>query len=201
MLIYIGKVILLFTVSILVIRFMGKAALAQLTPHDLTAIIFLATMAVNPLISEDLGQALIGIIVVTILHIIFSKLALFRWINRILIGHPTILIKHGKIIKSNLDRSHYTLVELLATLRSNGYPDIKDVEYAILEPTGEMSILPMKDVVFVTPRHLNLHVEYQGLPISVIIEGKIQYQNLKMIGKDENWLKSIHRHSRMCVYS
>lgn len=189
MFLYIAKVILLFSVSIVVIRLMGKAALAQLTPHDLTAIIFLATMAANPLLSEDIGRAFIGIVIVAILHVAFSRLALFRWINQLLIGHPTILIKHGKIMKSNLDRSHFSLVELLATLRASGYPDIKDAEYAILEPTGELSILPMKDVVPVTPRHLNLDVEYQGLPISVVIEGKVQHKNLEMIGKDESWLK------------
>lgn len=189
MFLYIGKVILLFSISIFVIRFMGKSALAQLTPHDLTAIIFLATMAVNPLLSEDIGRAFIGIFIVVVLHVILSKLALFRWINRMLIGHPTILVKHGKILKSNLDRTHYSLVELLATLRAAGYPDIKDVEYAILEPTGVISIFPFKDLMSITPRHLNLDVEYQGLPISVVIEGKIQHKNLIMIGKNESWLR------------
>jgi uncharacterized membrane protein YcaP (DUF421 family) len=189
MLFYIGKVILLFILSIVAIRFMGKTALAQLTPHDLTAIIFLATMAVSPIASEKIDQAIVGIIVVTITHVLFAKLALFRLINRFLIGHPTILIKHGKIIKANLGRSRYSLVELLASIRASGYPDVKDVEYAILEPTGEISILPKKDVIPVTPRHLNIHVEYQGLPIAVVIEGKIQEKNLKLIEKNEQWLR------------
>lgn len=58
-----------------------------------------------------------------------------------------------------------------------------------MEPTGEISSVPVKDVVAVTPRHLNLKMEYQGLPISVIVEGKIQRQNLQLIGRDEQWLK------------
>lgn len=74
-------------------------------------------------------------------------------------------------------------------MRSGGYPDIRDVEYAILEPTGEISILPKPDVIAVTPRHLNLQVEYEGLPIAVVIEGKIQQHNLKLINKDERWLR------------
>lgn len=189
MLLYIGKVILLFTISIVVIRFMGKAALAQLTPHDLTAIIFLATLAVNPLLSEKIGRSVAGIIIVMILHILFSRLALFHLLNRLLIGQPTILIKRGKIMKTNLRRSRYSLIELLATLRAGGYPDINDVEYAILEPTSEISIVPMKHASSVTPRDLNLKTEYQGLPISVIVEGKVQHQNLNIIGKDEQWLK------------
>lgn len=188
MLAYIGKVIILFSLSVVVIRFMGKAALAQLTPHDLTAIIFLATLAVSPIASEKISEAVVGIIVISIIHISFSKLTLFRWLNRLFIGHPTILIKHGKLIKANLARSHYSLVELLASIRTAGYPDISDVEYAILEPTGEISILPKKDVIPVTPRHLNIDVQYQGLPIAVIVEGRVQHHNLKLINKDENWL-------------
>ncbi len=188
MLLYLGKVIVLYGLSVVAIRLMGKAALAQLTPHDLTAIVFLATLAVTPIATDKFSEAVAGIVSVTALHILISRLTLFRWFNLLLVGHPTILIKHGKIIKSNLKQSRYSLVELLANLRAAGYPDIQDVEYAILEPTGEISILPRKDVIPVTPRHLNIDIEYQGLPISVIIEGKIQYPNLKLIQKDEQWL-------------
>ena len=189
MLLYIGKVVVLFVLSVVVIRFMGKAAIAQLTPHDLTAIIFLATLAVSPIASDKMEEAVAGIIVVVLVHILFSKLILYRWLNRLLIGQPTILVKHGKISKANLDRSRFSLVELLASIRAAGYPDLHDVEYAILEPTGEISILPKAAVTAVTPRHLNIKTEYQGLPISVVVEGIIQQKNLRLIGKDEHWLK------------
>ncbi|MFY0544980.1 DUF421 domain-containing protein [Brevibacillus sp. H7] len=188
MLVYLGKVIVLYGLSVLAIRLMGKAALAQLTPHDLTAIVFLATLAISPIATDNFGEAVAGIVIVTLIHILITRLTLFRWLNHYLIGHPTLLIKHGKIIKSNLRRSRYSLVELLASIRTAGYPDVQDVEYAILEPTGEISILPRRDVTPVTPRHLDISIEYQGLPISVIIEGKIQHQNLKLIQKDEKWL-------------
>ncbi len=185
---YIGKVVLLFTVSVFVIRFIGKGALAQLTSHDLTAIVFLATMAVNPLLSENLVQVGIAIGVVMVLHIVFSKLALFHWLNQLLIGEPTILIRRGKMIKKHLRSSRYSLVNLLATLRANGYPNPDDIDYAILEPTGEISIVPKKEAAPVTPRHLHLKPEQQGLPIAVIVEGKVQSKNLELIGKDERWL-------------
>jgi uncharacterized membrane protein YcaP (DUF421 family) len=189
MLLYIGKVILLFSVSIVVIRLLGKAALAQLTPHDLTAIIFLASMAVNPILDESVGRVVIGIIIIVLLHILFSKLALFRWLNRLIIGEPTILIKHGKIIKSNLSKSHYSLMELLATLRAGGYPNVQDVEYAILESTGDISVIPKSDKVTLTPRHLGIETEYQGLPLSLVVEGRIMAKNLKLLGKNEEWLE------------
>jgi len=188
MLVYLGKVLLLYGLSVVSIRLMGKAALAQLTPHDLTAIVFLATMAVSPIATDQFSQALAGIVAVSLIHLLTTRLTLFRWFNLLLVGHPTILVKHGKMIKANLKRSRYSLVELLASLRTAGFPDVRDVEYAILEPTGELSIIPRKDVIPVTPRHLNIPIEYQGLPIAVVIEGHIQHQNLKLIHKDEDWL-------------
>lgn len=139
--------------------------------------------------SEDIGKTIVGILAVMILHVIWSRLALFRRLRHLLIGHPTLLVKHGKLIKPNLKSSLYSLTELLATLRSRGYPDVRDVEYAILEPTGDISIIPRNEIRPVTPRHLNLHIGYSGLPLAVIMEGTIIHRNLELVGKDESWLK------------
>lgn len=168
---------------------MGKTALAQLAPHDIAAIIFLVTIAITPITTDKIGQSIIGLIVVAGSHMLLSRLTLVRKLNQWILGEPTILIKQGKLIRANLKQSRYSLVEVLASLRKAGYPYIHDVEYAILEPTGDISILPKKDVVAVTPRHLDLEVDYPGLPLSVIIEGRIQYKNLNLIEKDEEWLR------------
>ncbi|MBO8173369.1 MAG: DUF421 domain-containing protein [Bacillaceae bacterium] len=188
MLLYAGKVILLFVLTIVLIRLMGKSAISQLTPHDLTAIVFVVTLAVTPIVTEQVGRTIAGIMIVAIIHILMSKMTLFRKFNRYILGEPTILIKHGKIIKSNLERSRFSLVELLSNVRAAGYPDIEKIDYALLEPTGEISIIPKKDLAPLTPRHLNLNVEYQGLPLSVVVEGKIQEKNLELIHKDKTWL-------------
>lgn len=189
MLLYIGKVLLFFILTISIIRIMGKAALAQLAAHDIAAIVFLVSIAITPITTDKTGQAIIGLIVVAGTHLLFSRLTLVSRLNQWILGEPTILIKHGKLFKANLKSSRYSLVELLASLRKAGYPYIQDVEYAILEPTGDLSILPKKDMVAVTPRHLHIEVEYPGLPLSVIIEGRIQYKNLNLIDKDEHWLR------------
>jgi uncharacterized membrane protein YcaP (DUF421 family) len=182
-------VVLFFILTISVIRIMGKAALAQLAPHDLAAIVFLVTIAVNPILTDKVGQSIVGLVVVASIHMLLSRLTLVRKLNQWILGEPTILIRHGKLIKVNLKRSRYSLVEVLGSLRKAGYPYIHEVEYAILEPTGDISILPKKDVVPVTPRHLNLEVDNPGLPLSVVVEGRIQYKNLDIIKKDKKWLK------------
>ncbi|MGG0034954.1 DUF421 domain-containing protein [Priestia megaterium] len=163
--------------------------LAQLTPPDLAAIVFLVTLSVSPIKANGIGQAIVGIIIIVTMCFLFSKLSLFRWLNRLFIGQPSILIKHGKISKKELRKTRFSLVELLSAIRSAGYPNIQDLDYVILEPNGSLSILPNQAVVNLTPKHLNIETDYQGLPIAVIVEGKVQDKNLRLIQKDEKWLQ------------
>ncbi|WP_406595030.1 DUF421 domain-containing protein [Peribacillus frigoritolerans] len=146
-------------------------------------------MSVSPIRANGIGQTIVGIITIVIMYLLFSKLSLFRRLNRMFIGHPSILIKHGKISKKDLRKTRFSLVELLSTIRAAGYPNIRDIDYVILEPNGELSILPNQSVVNLTPRHLNIETDYQGLPIAMVVEGKIQHKNLKLIQKDEKWLQ------------
>ncbi|ALC81150.1 MULTISPECIES: DUF421 domain-containing protein [Bacillus] len=186
---FVVNLIFIFVVFIFAVKFLGKSALAQLTPYDFGAIIFLSYLAFEAIKIDGIVQALIGMIVVTCVHLIISKLSLYNWINQFIIGNPTILIKHSEVIYNNLRKNKYSLAELLSNLRASGYPDIQDIEYAILEPNGEISILPKKELVPVTPKDLHINVEYKGLPIAVVIEGKIQKKNLKLINKNDEWLK------------
>jgi uncharacterized membrane protein YcaP (DUF421 family) len=115
---FVGQLILLFGLVVLAMRCMGKTLLAQLTPPDLAAIVFLVTLAVSPMEVKGIGQAIIGIIIIVVMYFLFSKLSLFRWINRLFIGNPTILIKHGKISKRELRKTRFSLVELLSAIRA-----------------------------------------------------------------------------------
>jgi uncharacterized membrane protein YcaP (DUF421 family) len=186
---FVLKLLLLFGIVILAMRCIGKTVLAQLTPPDLAAIVFIVTLSVRPIKVNGFGQTVIGISLIVIMYIFLSKLSLFRWLNRLFIGNPSVLIKHGKISKKALRKTRFSLVELLSAIRSAGYPNIQDIDYVILEPNGDLSILPNQAVVHLTPSHLNIETDYQGLPIAVIVEGKIQQKNLKLIHKDEKWLR------------
>ncbi|TCP27040.1 uncharacterized membrane protein YcaP (DUF421 family) [Scopulibacillus darangshiensis] len=188
MLLFIGKAMLLYILTIIAIRLMGKTAFAQLTAHDLTGIFFVATLAIGPLVTRNFTYAIVAVFMIAVLHIVFSKLMLFNLLNQTFIGHPTIVIKHGKIVKENLKRSRFTLAGLLSGIREKGYPDLAVIEYALLEPNGEISVFPKQTAAPVTPIQLGIKPEYQGLPIAVIIEGKIQQRNLSLINKDEQWL-------------
>lgn len=190
MLLFLGQLVLLFSVYILGVRFLGKSALAQITPHDFGAIIFLAYISFGPIEIDTMEKALIGIIVVVSVHLLIGRLTLVNKINRLIIGEPIILIKNGNLIPSHLKKTRYPLIELLAALRSSGYPDINDIQYAILESNGKISILPKKEVAPITPHDLNIEVSHDEIPISVIVEGKFQEKNLKLLHKDKAWLQT-----------
>ncbi|PTX58313.1 uncharacterized membrane protein YcaP (DUF421 family) [Melghirimyces profundicolus] len=186
---YILKVAALFTSAIIALRLMGKSVMAQVTPHDLMAIVVIAALVTNPMLVEDTYQTLLAIALVTGLHILFAKLTLYRRANTWILGEPTILVKHGKMIRENLARCDISVAELLSTIRSKGFPDIRFVQYAILEPTGDVSVLPKDDLYPVTPRDLKLSVPCTGVSLALVVDGQIQKKNLQRIGKDEDWLK------------
>lgn len=183
------KVIVLFVMAILALRFMGKSTLAQVTPHDLMAIVIIAALATKPILVDDFWKAMLAIFLVAGIHVVFAKLTLYKWTNRWIIGEPSILVKNGQILKQNLRRCEISLSELLADIRSKGFPDIREVRYAILEPTGTISVLPQDDLYPVTPKDLKMDVPHRGMAISLVVDGQIQKNNLNMIGKDVPWLK------------
>lgn len=167
---------------------MGKSAFAQLTAHDLIGIFFVITLAMGPLANEKVSHAIGGLLAVGLLHIVLSKLTLVNFLNNIFIGKPIPIIKHGELIRENLKKTRFSLKEVMANLRKKGYSDVTLVEFAIIEPTGEISIIPKQAVSPVTPEQLGIKTEDHGIPIAVIVEGKIQHRNLNYLKKDEKWL-------------
>lgn len=109
---YILKVVTLFTFAIIALRMMGKSTLAQVTPHDLMAIVIIAALATKPLLVDSFLEILLAIALVVGIHILFAKLTLYKWTNRFILGEPTILVKHGKIIKENLRRSQFSSIRI-----------------------------------------------------------------------------------------
>jgi uncharacterized membrane protein YcaP (DUF421 family) len=167
---------------------MGKSTIIQMTPYDLVAIIIVGTVASEPLISTEYWPTLAALAILVGLHILFSYLTLNQIGNRFFLGEPTMLIKNGEILEDNLEKSHLSMTQLLSILRSKGYPKIADVDYAILEPIGEVSIIPKVANTPVTVEHLNISIQDEGLPIAVIVDGRIQARNLELLGQTKDWL-------------
>lgn len=186
--ILIVKILTIYLITIAIMRLMGKSTIIQMTPYDLVAIIIVGTIASEPLISTEFIPTLYALAILVGLHILFAYLTLNQWGNYFFLGEPTLLIKNGTILEDNLEKSKLSVSQLLSILRSKGYPKISDVDYALLEPIGEVSIIPKVENTPVTVEHMEISIDDEGLPISVIIDGKIQYKNLKLLQKSEGWL-------------
>jgi len=182
------KILVVYIITIAIMRLMGKSTIVQMTPYDLVAIIIVGTVASEPLISTEFLPTLGALTTLVILHIIFSKLTLWQWGNRFFLGEPTLLVKNGEIIEDNMEKTMVSIAQLLSILRSKGYPNISDIDYAILEPIGEISIIPKPENTPVTVQHLEISIDDEGLPIAVIIDGRVQDKNLKLLGKSRDWL-------------
>lgn len=187
---FLPPLLIIFILYIIIVRMLGKSALAQLTPHDFAALFFLAYVAFQPIQIDTYFQSIIGLIAVALTHYLLSRLSLVDGIKHLIIGQPTLLIRHGEIIPHNLKKAHFSLVELLTVLRTSGNPRVRDVEYAFLETNGEVSVIPKREVAPLTPKDMGMELEYEGIPLAMIIEGKIQRRNLSLIDKNEEWLEN-----------
>ena len=109
-------------------------------------------------------------------------------LRRFFMGTPTIVIQKGKLLESNLKKLKLDVNDLLEECRCNGYFNIEEIEYAIMEVNGNISILPKGKYKPVVIQDLDLEVPKQGLCANVIIDGKLMSNNLKIALKDEAWL-------------
>ncbi len=131
----------------------------------------------------------IALLVLASLHTIISVSSLNNYLKGIVSGQPDIIIRNGKIIKANLIKNQINLNQLLSGLRYKGYHRINDIEYAILEANGQLSVIPKSQNRPIQPQDLEIKTEYEGLSVPIIIDGVLDKKNIADQGIDEKWIK------------
>ena len=192
MLIVFLRSIVLYIIVLIVMRLMGKREIGQLQPFELAISIMIADLAAVPMaeIGIPISNGIIPILGLLVMHLIISFINLKSMkVREILCGKPAILIYRGKIDEKVLKKERFTLNELQERLRSSNVVNLGDVEYAILETSGQVTVIQKPDKRTTTPKDFNIMPEYEGIPYDLVVDGKVMYQNLKNIGKDYNWLK------------
>ena len=192
MLITFFRSILIYIFVLIVMRLMGKREIGQLQPFELAIAIMIADLAAVPMAETGIpiSNGIIPILGLLVMHLIISFLNLKSMkIREILCGKPAILIYRGKIDEKVLKKERFTLNELQERLRSSNVVNLGDVEYAILETSGQVTVIQKPDKRTTIPKDFNITPEYEGIPYDLVVDGKVMYKNLKTIGKDYNWLK------------
>jgi uncharacterized membrane protein YcaP (DUF421 family) len=191
---YIYRTIFVYFLVLVVIRAMGKREIGQLSPFDFVVAIIIAELAVIPLEASDipLWHSVLPLAILGALGIIVSYASLFSHSLRgIICGHPQIIIKNGVLLRDEMRKARYNLDELLAQLREKGIVDPCDVEFAVLETSGRLSVIEKSQRRPVTPADLGIPTAYEGIPTVLVMDGTVMNQNLKEIYLDENWLREM----------
>lgn len=193
MLLIFVRTVTLYVLVLFVMRFMGKREIGQMQPFELVIAMMIADLASTPMgdIGTPLLYGIIPILSLLMLHIIISILNLTSVRTReIICGKPRILINKGKIDQRAMILENYTINELQERLRVNNISNISDVEYAILETSGEISVIMKSEKRNVCLKDLGINPEYEDISYDLVIDGKIMVDNLEKIGKDYNWLEN-----------
>ena len=185
------RTLLLYLILIAVVRLMGKRQLGQMEPVEFVVAMLVADLASIPM--QDGGipllSGLVPILTVLGLGQILCWLSLrcIR-VRRWLCGKPVILIENGRILQRNLQRTCITLDELTGQLRLKDVLDLKTVQYAILETSGRLSVFPRAEYAPLTPGDMGCSPRQEGVPLILVMDGKIRPEHLQASGKDEAWL-------------
>ncbi len=185
------RTLITFIIVLIAVRLMGKREIGQLQPFELVVIIIIADVASVPMenINVPLLQGIIPITALLVGQLIFSYLNIkVPFFHKMFTGKSTVLIENGKILEESLKKQRYSLEGLLEQIRVAGYPNIKDIDYAILETSGEISVIPKAEKNNVTLQDLNLKAEHVGYPRILVLEGNIIESNLLKLKKDNKWL-------------
>ena len=192
MLITFFRSILIYIFVLVDMRLMGKREIGQLQPFELAIAIMIADLASIPMTDPGIpiSNGIISILGLLVMHLIISIINMKSMKAReIICGRPTILIYRGKIDEKALKRERFTINELEERLRGNNVTSLGDVEYAILETSGQVTVIQKPEKRNTIPEDFNIVPEYEGIPYDLVIDGKIMYDNLKALGKNREWLK------------
>lgn len=182
---------ILYILVVITMRLMGKKQIGQLQPFELAIAIMISELASLPMQDTKIPllNGIIPIVTLLILEITLSLLELkSEFARKLFSGEPSIVIKNGKIDIKQLKNNKYNLNDLIEEVRLQGYYNISDVQYAILETSGQLSIIPKTELSNVTKQDMKIQTAQDAMPVTLILDGKVNYENLKLLKKDTNWL-------------
>lgn len=185
------RAVIAYLLLLVIVRLMGRKALSQMTFFNFSVIIVLGSIAANLAMGRNSTpiSAAVSLVTFGLLSILTGYLHIKSiWVRKLANSEPVVAIENGKIHNENLKKLRLTMDELNSLLRIKNVFNIADVEFAIIENGGELSVLPKSQKQPLTPSDLNLPTSYKGLTKDLIIDGVILEENLKSINLDKKWI-------------
>ncbi|EHL08565.1 hypothetical protein HMPREF0322_00658 [Desulfitobacterium hafniense DP7] len=169
----------------------GRRKIAELPVYD-----FLSIIVLGSVIGADIAEPNIPhlpvlfavVLIIALQYLVSSLLINNKKIARKITFGPTVIIQNGQFIKANMKRLKYSIETVLMLLREKDIFDLNEVEYAIVEGSGSISVLKKPQYLPLTPSDMKLKPGAKGLPLPLIIDGKVQDGNLQQLKRDRSWL-------------
>lgn len=192
MLIVFVRVFVLYAVLLVSLRILGKRQVSTLQPYELVTIILFADLAAIPMATTGtpLVNGIVGVFALLLVSYTVSFITMKSpGLRAVISGRPTIIVANGHIIETAMDELRYTVDDLMEQLRVLGHPNIGDIEYAVLETNGQLSVVPKSQKRPVHPADLGVPTTYEGLPTPLVVDGEVDHANLNRIGLSTDWLQ------------
>ena len=185
------RTILVLIILFFITKMMGKKQISELNFFDYVVGITIGSIAAD--ISLDIEKNMIAGIAALFIYGFISYIISFVSIKSILarrffIGVPTVIVEKGEIIESGLKKSKIDVNDLLMEARENGYFNLDEIDYALMEVNGNISFLPKEKEKPVTKKDMKIKCSNEGLTVNAIIDSKYMVNNMKAINKDKEWL-------------
>ncbi len=188
------RTLFLYLVLIFAVRLMGKRQIGEMEPAEFVVTMLVANLAAIPM--QDgaipLYSGLVPILTVLGMELVLSGVILRSVrLRQLLCGKPVILIDNGKILQENLKSARINLDELTGQLRAKDVLDIRTVQFAILETSGDLSVFPYPKEKPASAKDAGVQATGQHLPVTVVEDGYLSRENLERAKKDEKWLEKV----------
>ena len=186
------RTVIIYAMISFLLRCMGKRQVGELELSDLVATLLLSEIASLPIADSTvpLLNALIPLLLILSFEIILTYLKTkFSPLKKLLEGKPSFLIVRGRLDQGELERLRISIEEFLGECRLQGYADLSEIDYAILEQDGKLSILPREERKPPSAQDLKVAVMKKGFSHPVILDGEVEEDQLAMLGLDRRWLE------------
>ena len=180
-----------YILALFLTRLMGRKLVSQMTFFDFIMAVSMGAIIANAVVGQQFtsASAVIAFVILSILTVSLGYLHIKSLrVRKLINSEPVVLVENGTIIEENMKNIKLTINELMMKLREKNAFNLADVEFAIMETDGELSVLPKAEMQPLTPKHMNIQAESSGLTRDIIIDGILLEENLTNAGLDKNWL-------------
>lgn len=192
------RTIVAFMVMLIAARIMGKKTVAELTSFDFVAVVAVGSIAAGIAfhLERNPYNVILSLLTYSGIAFLTGLITLkIRPARKLLSGEPTEIICNGKLLEENLEQVRYNLDNLNSALRQKGIFNIEQVEFAMVEPNGELSVQKKSQYRALTPNDLKIPTRDEGLAIELIMDGEIMHSNLQNYNLTQEWLdKTLSNH-------